>query len=168
MSARVRVRSVASLVVLVLAGAVPLSAQQLSPITLEKATNGVDADTAPGPALVVGSPVSWTYVVTNTGDESLTQVQVVDDQVGAVACPKTTLALRESMTCTASGTAQAGQYANLGTAAAITATTLLRVSDSDPSHYFGVLDQPAIDLEKATDGSTPTPRRGRSCRSARR
>ena len=153
MSARVRVRSVASLVVLVLAGAVPLSAQQLSPITLEKATNGVDADTAPGPALVVGSPVSWTYVVTNTGDESLTQVQVVDDQLGTVACPKTTLALGESMTCTASGTVQAGQYANLGTAAAITETTLLRVSDSDPSHYFGVLDQPAIDLEKATDGS---------------
>jgi hypothetical protein len=36
------------------------------------------------------------------------------------------------MTCTASGTATLGQYANLGTV-----TTDQDVSDEDPSHYFG-------------------------------
>jgi len=130
----------------------PLSAQQAPPVTVEKATNGMDADTPPGPALVIGSAVTWTYVVTNTGSQALSQVQVTDDQVGAIACPKATLAPAESMTCTASGTAQAGQYANLATVAAVTDTTSERVSDSDPSHYFGVVDQPAIDLEKATNG----------------
>jgi len=152
MSAHARLVVVAPLLAWVVVVGSPLSAQQLQPITLEKATNGMDADVAPGPALVIGSPVTWTYVVTNTGDEVLNQVRVVDDQVGAVSCPKTTLAVQESMTCTAAGTVQAGQYANLGTAAAVTETSLLRVSDVDPSHYFGVLDQPAIDLEKATDG----------------
>jgi len=130
----------------------PLSAQQAPPVTVEKATNGVDADAAPGPALVIGSMVTWTYVVTNTGNQALNQVQVTDDQAGAIACPKATLTPAESMTCTASGTAQAGQYANLATVAAVTDTTSERVSDSDPSHYFGVMDQPAIDLEKATNG----------------
>lgn len=35
-----------------------------------------------------------------------------------VTCPKTSLVPGESMTCTASGTAVAGQYANIGTAKA--------------------------------------------------
>ncbi len=130
-----------------------LVAQPAPQVTLEKSTNGFGADTPPGPAIVIGSAVMWTYRVTDTGSENLTSVQVVDDQGVAVSCPKTTLAPKESMTCTASGVAQAGQYANVGTVAAITGTSLERVSATDPSHYFGVLDQPAIDLEKATDGA---------------
>ena len=38
------------------------------------------------------SLVSWTYVVTNTGNEPLNNVDVVDDQGVPVSCPQDTLA----------------------------------------------------------------------------
>jgi len=104
-------------------------------IAIEKSTNGEDADNPTGPVIPVGDPVAWTYHVQNTGNVALTNVTVTDDQGVAVSCPKTTLAVGESMTCTANGTAAAGQYANLGTATGeYNGTT---VSDEDPSHYFG-------------------------------
>ena len=105
-------------------------------ITIEKLTNGMDADVPPGPAIPVGSPVVWTYVVTNTGTIQLTQVAVTDSRGVTVTCPKTTLAPGESMTCTASGIATAGQYANVGTASG-TPNGGSAVTASDPSHYFG-------------------------------
>lgn len=116
-------------------------------VTLEKATNGFDADTAPGPSLPAGSLVSWTYEITNTGAEPLSNITVTDDQGVAVSCPADTLAAGDSMTCTGSGTAQPGQYANLGT---VTADLPGEepVAASDPSHYFGQV----LHLQKATNG----------------
>jgi hypothetical protein len=127
-------------------------------IDIQKSTNGEDADTPPGPAIPVGDPVSWTYVVTNLGSSTLTDVVVTDDQGVSVTCPQTTLAEAESMTCTANGTAQPGQYANVGT---VTAMLILGstipgvelgtsgpVAASDPSHYFGQ----TITLLKSTNG----------------
>ena len=105
-------------------------------IQIEKSTNGEDADEAPGPTITVGSPVTWQYVVTNTGTIPLTSVAVVDDRNVSVVCPATTLAVQQSMTCTGSGVAVAGQYSNLGTVTASSASGT--VTDSDPSHYFGV------------------------------
>lgn len=105
-------------------------------VEIEKATNGEDADRAPGPGIPVGDPVEWTYVVTNTGDLPLEGVTVSDDQGVDVSCPGTTLDPGESMTCTGSGTAEAGQYSNLGTVTAQTAGGD-SVTDQDRSHYFG-------------------------------
>jgi uncharacterized repeat protein (TIGR01451 family) len=128
--------------------AAPAAAQ--TEILLEKATNGQDADLPPGPVLLVGAPVTWTYVVTNIGSRDLTNVAVTDDQGVSVSCPATALGPGESMVCTGNGTAEAGQYGNVGTASA-ELQDATPVSDTDPSHYFGQ-DQPAIDLEKATNG----------------
>ncbi len=105
-------------------------------IKIEKLTNGEDADTPTGPTIAVGDPVLWTYVVTNTGDMQLSSVQVIDSRGVTVTCPKTVLAPSESMTCTASGTATAGQYANIGTASGLPAG-FSAVTASDPSHYYG-------------------------------
>lgn len=133
---------------LLVALGVPVVAQP--DIQIEKATNGQDADAPPGPVVTVGSPVTWTYVVTNTGSRTLTNLVVTDDQGVTVTCPATTLAAGTSLTCTGSGTAQAGQYANVGTATAELPNGA-PASDSDPSHYFGQ-QQAAVTLEKATEG----------------
>ncbi|MES1242389.1 MAG: hypothetical protein ABUT39_12280 [Acidobacteriota bacterium] len=119
-------------------------------LKIVKLTNGQDANTAPGPEIAVGSPVLWSYQVTNTGNVTLSNVAVADDKGVAVTCPKTTLAAGESMTCTGKGTAQACQYENLGTATGKTpgGQTL---TASDPSHYYGKTS-PAIDIEVKVNG----------------
>jgi hypothetical protein len=108
-------------------------------IEIKKSTNGEDADSAPGPRVIVGSPVTWQYVVTNTGTVELTSVMVVDDRNVTVSCPATTLAVGGSMTCTGSGVATLGQYRNVGTVTAASASG--SVTDSDVSHYLGRLPE---------------------------
>ncbi|WP_406659674.1 PEF-CTERM sorting domain-containing protein [Methanolobus sp. ZRKC3] len=108
-------------------------------IDIEKSTNGHDADTGPGPSIPVGDPVLWEYVVTNDGDVPLILVTVADDDPDvAVSCPTCALAPGQSMTCTASGIAVAGQYTNLGTVTAQWDEG--SVSNSDPSNYYGGAD----------------------------
>ena len=121
-------------------------------IDIEKATNGEDADEAMGPQIAVGDPVTWTYVVTNTGSLPVIGIAVTDDRVGVIGCPHTTLASGKSMTCTASGVAEEGPYRNV---AVVTGTTSQgqEVIDEDASHYFGIIPGVArVDIEKATNG----------------
>src|SRR5262249_23978240 len=122
-------------------------------LTIKKFTNGFDAQSATGatgptgpsdtvhnPVVAVGSTVSWTYVVTNTGNLPVDTVAVTDDQGVTVTCPATTLAVGASMTCTASGVAGAGQYGNVGSTTAIAhpgeSSTPVGPA-TDQSHYFG-------------------------------
>jgi hypothetical protein len=77
-------------------------------ISVEKLTNGVDADTPNGgeaPEIAAGETVNWTYEVTNTGGVELIDISVIDDQGVSVSCPGTTLAADASITCTASDVA---------------------------------------------------------------
>ncbi|MGD1994768.1 MAG: hypothetical protein PVI59_16365, partial [Anaerolineae bacterium] len=119
-------------------------------IYLEKFTNGQNADAPTGPTVPVGMSVAWDYVVTNRGNVPLSNVRVVDDQGVAVSCPRDSLEVDASLTCTATGTAVTGQYSNVGTATGSPPDGLSDVSDSDPSHYLGV--NPGLDLEKRTVG----------------
>ncbi|MCW1971186.1 MAG: DUF11 domain-containing protein, partial [Anaerolineae bacterium] len=80
----------------------------LPQLAIVKLTNGVDADNAPGPLVAAGGAVTWTYLVTNTGNITLANVAVMDDQVGAISCPANTLNPSTSMTCSATGVAVAG------------------------------------------------------------
>jgi hypothetical protein len=117
-------------------------------IDIDKKTNGEDG----GVCVPVDSIVEWTYIVTNTGNTPLSNVTVVDDQGVAVGCPGIELGVGESMTCTASGPAQVGQYENEAT---VTASyqcegVTLDVSDADTSDYFGATCDVSID--KKTNG----------------
>ncbi|MFK8030676.1 MAG: SdrD B-like domain-containing protein, partial [Gammaproteobacteria bacterium] len=114
-------------------------------VDVEKATNGEDADTPTGPVITVGDDVTWTYVVTNTGELTLNGLVVSDDQGVAVNCPADTLAPGDSFTCTGNGTATEGQYANVGTVVGNPTDGDIPVgdpvTDNDPSHYLGELAQ---------------------------
>jgi hypothetical protein len=120
-------------------------------IAIEKRTNGQRATAAPGPKVTVGSPVNWTYLVTNTGDANLTDIKVIDDKGVVVTCPKSSLNPGEAMTCTGSGTAVAGQYENTGTVTAFDSCGV-RVSASDVSHYLGDTPQACVKIKKYTNG----------------
>src|SRR5262249_27413884 len=119
-------------------------------ITIVKKTNGTDNNAAPGPYVAVGSTVTWTYLITNTGNVALSTIALTDDKVGAVTCPATTLAVGANMTCTKTGTAVAGQYTNTGTVTGKSAINQ-NVSASDSDNYFGMTT--GITIVKKTNGT---------------
>ena len=87
----------------------------VSGVTIKKYTNGEDADDPTGPVIKVGDPVHWTYVVTNTGNLPIAGWAVTDDINGTVGCPRIVLLPDKPVTCFDNGTAEEGQYANVGT-----------------------------------------------------
>lgn len=123
-------------------------------ISIEKATEGVDADAGPGPALLVGSAVEWTYVVSNDGDVRVTDLTVVDDQGVDVSCDLDELEPGDTANCIGSAPAVAGEYMNLGTATASYEDAdgdEFEAQASDPSHYFGADPSLSLDKEFADD-----------------
>jgi uncharacterized repeat protein (TIGR01451 family) len=128
-------------------------------IHIEKYTNGVDADVPTGPFIPIGNQVTWTYVVTNPGRVPLSNVVVTDNRLGVNPVyisgdlnQDGILQVGESWLFRATGIAATGQYANIGTVVG-TPPTGSNVTDSDPSHYYGIAsDIPAINIEKATNG----------------
>ncbi|MFA0822905.1 MAG: SdrD B-like domain-containing protein, partial [Methanomethylovorans sp.] len=127
--------------------------QLIPAIDIEKYTYGEDADNATGPFIPVGSTVTWTYNVTNNGNVNLTNV-VVTDNMGVTPVRisgdngNDILEPGEVWVYNATGTATAGQYANIGNVSADYSGT--PVNDSDPSHYFGA--NSSVDIEKYTNG----------------
>ncbi|WP_407921611.1 DUF7507 domain-containing protein [Corynebacterium epidermidicanis] len=77
-------------------------------ISVVKKINGDDANTAPGVAVAPDHDMTIEFVVTNTGLTKLVDVQVTDKALNAdtvaaenITCPKTELAVGETMTCVA-------------------------------------------------------------------
>ncbi len=121
-------------------------------ISVEKWTNSVDADAAPGPEILVGSDVLWQISVTNTGDVTMTVTDISDDQGVTLVCPPTNiLNPGDTITCAGFGTSEAGQYTNVGSASATYTDAdgdVAERTDTDPSHYFGA--SPSISIDKTT------------------
>jgi uncharacterized repeat protein (TIGR01451 family) len=111
----------------------------LPSLDLEKYLNGQDVAGPPGPFILTGQAVNWSYVVTNTGNVSLTNVIVTDDQEPGLSCTAATLVVDDSLSCATSGTAAYGLYSNLATATGLFASTVypsVTVSDTDRSYYY--------------------------------
>ncbi len=108
----------------------------------------------------VGDTIDYTFLVTNTGNVTLTGITVDDPKVGTVDCPVTTLAPTESTTCTATYTltqadVDAGVVDNTAT---VTGTdpndTDVDATDTDS---VPITAAPAISLDKqaaAPSGNT--------------
>ena len=84
-------------------------------LTLDKTAAAPSGNTA-------GSTIAYSFLVTNTGNVTLTSVGVSDPKVGPVTCPVTTLAPAASTTCTTTYTltqadVDAGSVVNTATAA---------------------------------------------------
>ena len=121
-------------------------------ITLKKSANitGFSA---------VGTPVTYSYLVTNTGNVTLTSVHVTDPMPGlsAITCPATTLAPGASTTCTATyTTTQAdldrGSIANTATASGTPPTGPAVTADS--SLNIPATRNPSIALAKTANPTT--------------
>lgn len=140
-------------------------------INLVKSTNGQDANTGPGPALLVGATATFTYVLTNTGSVPLATVVVRDDNgtAGNTADDITPtlqsgdtnsnsrLDLTETWTYQATRIVTAGAYSNIGSVTANPVDTagvdiagLADVTDTDPSNHFGATA--GINVVKSTNG----------------
>ncbi len=118
-------------------------------VSLEKATDGIDADVSPGPELVVGEEVTFTYVVTNTGNVALADIVITDDVEGEV-CSVESLAVGASAQCELVSVVVEGAYANVGSVDAQPVDengepSGDRVSATDPSHHTGAEPGPACE-----------------------
>jgi serine-aspartate repeat-containing protein C/D/E len=105
-------------------------------IDIEKHTNGEDADVElEAVPLIEGDSITWEYIVTNTGDDVLTNIAVKDDKEGDIDCPRTSLSPGETMTCTKTGIADEPKYKNTATVTATGQTSDTKVEDNDSSWY---------------------------------
>ena len=122
-----------------------IPAVQLPGISVDKTTNGGD-----GLYIAAGSQVTWKYVVTNTGDVTLSDIRVTDSDFGPVGTIPT-LAPGASASLTKTGTAISGPYENTATVIG-TPPSGTDVTDTDGSSYFG--SAPGILVEKTVRNTT--------------
>jgi len=133
-----------------------------APIDIEKATNGVDADEAPGVELIVGETATFTFVVTNTGNVPLADITVTDDVLGPI-CTVAGLDVGGSETCETTATVTEGQQQNVATATGqpIDPATGEPIGDpvladdpssdpvlaDDPSNHIGIVPGPPCTVD---------------------
>ncbi|MFZ2514881.1 MAG: hypothetical protein WAW82_04370, partial [Candidatus Lutibacillus vidarii] len=98
-----------------------------------------------------GDVIEYTFIVTNTGTTTLTDVRVDDPMLGAVTCPVTTLAPGESTTC--------GPVAYTVTAADTAAGTLVNHATATGTPPDGVTP-PSAEDETSTELTAPLPHTG--------
>ncbi len=125
-------------------------------VNIVKFVNNQDANTAPGAIIIVppSNPptVTFTYVVTNTGNLTLTNLVVTDNKIPGTICTIPSLAPGASATCTATQTAILGLYTNIGTVSGQPVNNGGQpfgppVTDTDPANYTGIF----INIDKMAD-----------------
>ena len=143
-------------------------------INLVKLTNGTDNNLPTGPFIQVGDTVTWTYIVTNTGNEDLSNVTLTDDlgtgdlSAATVTCYSDDTYTTVSNFLPVDGTlycilvdedpgATAGQYMNLAEVCGEYGDEFEPFStcDDDPDHYYGATA--SIDIRKQDDDFTGVP-----------
>ena len=105
----------------------------------------------------VGETITYTYVVTNVGDSNLTNINLIDDKLGNITLPNTSLTPGNSMTVTATHTVAAidlpGPIVNIATATGVQTSTGETVND-DATESVGLSD---ISIVKTANPTTALP-----------
>ncbi len=106
----------------------------------------------------VGSRINYVFVVTNTGNTTLSAVTVTDPKVGAVTCPVTTLTAGQSTSCTKAYTLtqtdiDAGHVANLASVTGTPPSGMTAPTATDATDT-AITASAAISLDK--QGGTPS------------
>jgi hypothetical protein len=146
---------------------------------VEKSTNGVDADDPFGvdvPLVVPGEDVTWTFTVSNSGAEPVSDVTVVDDQLGLLTGPVSgdadgdglldvgevwlysatgpavdlTSAVDTVAGCPDSDGLARRAHRNIATVTGVSGGE--DRSATDPSHYCNPIPAPGLGVEKSTNG----------------
>lgn len=109
-------------------------------------TTFFDADNPPGPNIPQGTNPVFRYIVTNTGNVTLTNITLTDDKLGVITVPQTTLDPGDSFIVDETGVWMLGANNNIATVTGNDGNTI--VSDTDPANYVGTIEAPSIDVEK--------------------
>ncbi len=143
----------------------PTATDTTSTAVTRSSTMTLDKQAGTPSGSTVGSTIGYSFVVTNTGNVTVTSLGVTDAKVGTVSCPVTVLAPGASTTCTATYTltqtdVDAGHVANTATVTATPPTGVTPPSETD-STDTPISAGPAITVDKqagvpsgATAGST--------------
>lgn len=106
-------------------------------LRIEATINGKRADSPPGVVVSAGARLEWRYTVTNIGATTLTRVNVEDASGLAVTCPAESLPAGAALTCTASGTAEAGPRVHVVNASAVGPANGRATTATVRSYYVG-------------------------------
>src|SRR5579862_3766816 len=102
-----------------------------------------------------GDILTYNYVVTNTGPDSLTGIAVADDHVTGVSCPNPTLPSQMSETCTGTYTAtqadvDAGSVTNTATASGVDPYTQAVTSNQSSATVYASNATSSVSLTKSS------------------
>ena len=124
-------------------------------LTLSKTADPV-VDANGNGVIDAGDTIAYSFLITNTGNVTLTDVAVSDETVHPVSCPVTTLEPLESTTCTTTYTitqadVDAGAVLNTATATATPPPTAPQPVQPTDSTVTPIPALPAIELIKTAD-----------------
>ncbi|HSK75422.1 MAG TPA: hypothetical protein VLQ45_03110 [Thermoanaerobaculia bacterium] len=114
-------------------------------LRIEQLVNGDEAAVPPGLLVAKGSPLRWTYTVTNAGSVPLDSILVTNNLGIAVGCPESSLGPGRTMTCEAFGIAEICSHEITAMASGVPPTGS-PILAQDTSYYSGD-EGAAIDLE---------------------
>jgi hypothetical protein len=116
-----------------------------------------DADESPGPEALVGDVVWFWFVITNTGNVTLTDITLDDSEFDDLDCDIATELIPDGVTECIIGpmSVMLGQHSNTATATGQYDGQI--VEDSDSAHYLGVTEFIPTDLAIEPTGAIVRP-----------
>jgi len=106
-------------------------------VSVDNGQTWVDADTPPGPTLIGPTIPRFEFIVTNTGNVTLTEVTLFDTELGVITSGGI-LSPGDSFELIRTGTFALGQQVNTATASGSFNGQI--VTDSDSAFYFGIME----------------------------